>query len=70
MVAPRFAVKPSPSNVGLILCGIVVAAILSAVAYANMDHTAANPPAVIKYPARATGNPAETTSGQTVPRPQ
>jgi predicted solute-binding protein len=61
MVAPRFAAKTPTSYVGLLLLGIVVAAILSAVAYARMDHTltAANP-AVIKYQAPAMGTQAET----------
>jgi hypothetical protein len=66
--------RPKRSNKGAIAGALMAAAALVAIAYYGMgDHTrtAASPPAVLTSPAPATGTPAptETTTGQTVPRP-
>jgi hypothetical protein len=63
------------SYTGLVVGGIIVAAALIALVYyfgmGERSRSAANPPAVITYPAPATRTPApaETTTGQTIPRP-
>jgi Mg/Co/Ni transporter MgtE len=66
--------KKRRTGSGLILGAVLAAAAIVMIAYYGMgDRTrsAANPPAVMTSPAPATGiaAPAETTTGQSVPRP-
>lgn len=68
----RMAAKKR-SYTGLVVGGAIVAVVLAALVYSvgMGPHPAANPPAVLTSPAPATGMPAprETTTGQTLPRP-
>jgi hypothetical protein len=63
------------SFTGMLIAGAIVVAALLGLVYSlspsEQPRSAANPPAVMTYPAPTTGAPApaETTTGQQVPRP-
>jgi hypothetical protein len=73
-MTPEYIPPKKRSNSGLIFGAVLAAAAIVMIVYYGMGdrtRTAANPPAVMTSPAPATGvpAPAETTTGQSVPRP-